>query len=85
MASTWHAKMRVWHTGCDSLMGLTAGPRPYCVGYKAKDGMLDEDNLVQFWGADLMSLEAKATDIIKQRGIRVKPNKNKPGFNVDGQ
>ena len=45
-ASTMHAKQRVWRVGRGHLMGPTAGPRPFGVGYGAKDGILEEWGLV---------------------------------------
>lgn len=85
LTSVLHSKQRMWHASCDNLMGPTTGPRPYCVGFHASAGILDAECLVQFWGSEVMSMENKATDIIQQRGLKVKPNKSKPGFTVNGK
>ena len=85
LTSVVHNKTRMWHASCDNLMGPTTGARPYCIGFHAKAGILDEECLVQFWGSDVMHMESAAKAIIRQRGIKVKPSKNKPGFIVNGK
>ncbi|MFM7989985.1 MAG: hypothetical protein ACKPKO_62790, partial [Candidatus Fonsibacter sp.] len=69
-SSKAHKDMLAWHASCDQLMGPTRGPRAYSQGMPLpSNGVLDDKDLVAFWGDEVMQMGAKAMAILKERGI----------------
>ena len=82
--TTAHKKSIEWHASCDALMGPTIGAREYCTGLKVSNGVLTEEALKRFWGKDVFNLGAIGTRILHERGLMVKPSKNRAGFSIPG-
>ena len=77
-SSKGHKDMLAWHASCDQLMGPTRGPRPYSQGMPLpSNGVLDDKDLVAFWGDEVMQMGAKATAILRETGILVRVAKSR--------
>ncbi|MFM7982218.1 MAG: hypothetical protein ACKPKO_23150, partial [Candidatus Fonsibacter sp.] len=73
-----HADMLAWHASCDQLVGPTRLPRPYSQGMPLPpSGILDDKDLVAYWGDEVTSMGAKAMAILMQTGILVRVAKSR--------
>ena len=77
-SSKAHQDTLAWHASCDRLMGETRGPRAYSTGMSLPASrILDEKDLIAFWGDEVMAMSNKAMAILKRTGIYVRVAKSR--------